>query len=328
MAPTTPEPKSQPRLFCIGIGAASGGGKSTISSLICQALQNAIMLASADVGHETFIDRSATEVRIAVQDNHFIPPNDQKWPLIQLPDHASSGTQSSITVPDRECIEAINFANLHDEVLRTGTTEWDDTSIQIDSMPQLGDDMNIATMILQKALLRAYMDRWDAGNADRLFKIRPEDGLPTLSCSFTIVEGHLIHAQPSRERMEKLPDDAEYGVFVADLRQEQNKLQRLLDVKLFLPVSKETAFQRRFQRPGYQDRSEANPEGRLPENFWAYESYFEHTWASYVDLHGHLLSSTNPEKEHGVYVRPNHIDSIGNTLIWCANTIAQAIMDE
>ncbi|EMR65520.1 hypothetical protein UCREL1_7509 [Eutypa lata UCREL1] len=269
MAPTTSQPKVQPQLFCIGIGAASGAGKSTTSKLICQVLQNAIKRASAEVGHETFLDREVTN----------------------LPDPASSGTQSRITVPDRECIEAINFVTLHDEVLRTGSTEWDDTFSRIDSMSPLGDYTDLATSVLQKALVRAYAHRRDAGNADGpFFKTRPEDGLPTLSCSFTIVEGHLVLAQPSEE----LPDDAEYRVFVAKQRQEQDELKRLLDVKLFLPVSKETSFQRRFQRPEYQDR--------------------------------HLLSSANPEHDHGVHVRPEFVDSIGDTLVWCSNVIAQAIM--
>lgn len=323
MAPTTSQPKAQPQLFAIGIGAASGAGKSTTSKLICQVLQNAIKRASAEVGHETFLDREVTNVRIAVQDSHFIPPHEQKWPLIQLPDPASSGTQSRITVPDRECIEAINFVTLHDEVLRTGSTEWDDTFSRIDSMSPLGDYTDLATSVLQKALVRAYAHRRDTGNADGpFFKTRPEDGLPTLSCSFTIVEGHLVLAQPSEE----LPDDAEYRVFVAKQRQEQDELKRLLDVKLFLPVSKETSFQRRLQRPEYQDRSEANPDGRIPEHFWTYEPYSEHVFASYTNLHRHLLSSANPEHDHGVHVRPEFVDSIGDTLVWCSNVIAQAIM--
>ncbi|KAK7751523.1 hypothetical protein SLS62_006610 [Diatrype stigma] len=323
MAPNNLEHRARPYLFSIGIGAASGAGKSTTSALIRQVLQNAIKRASVEVGQEILLDRSVTEVRIAVQDSHFIPPNDQKWPFIQLPDPASSGTQSSITVPDRECVEAINFANLHAEVLRTGTTGWDDTSSQINSMSPLTESLNLATSILQKALMCCYTHWRDAGSVDGpFFKIRPEDGLPTLSCSFTIVEGHLILAQPS----EKLPDDAEYRVFVAKQRGEQDDLKRLIDVKLFLPVSKETSFQRRFQRPAYQDRSEANPEGRLPEHFWAYKPYFEHVFASYTDLHRHLLSSANPEKDHGVHVRPESIDSLGDTLVWCSHVIAQAIM--
>lgn len=323
MAPTSSS-KAQPQLFSIGIGAASGAGKSTTSRLICQVLQNAIQRASAEVGQATFLDRSVTEVRIAVQDSHYIPPNDQKWPFIQLPDPASSGTPSSITLPDRECVEAINFANLHSEVLRTGTTKWDDTLTRIDRMPSTQIDyMELAISNIQKALVRAYAHRREVGSADGpLFKIRPEDGQPMLSCSFTIVEGHLILAQPSEE----LPDDAASRVFVAKQRQEQDELKRLLDVKLFLPVSKETSFQRRFGRPEYQDRSEANPEGRLPEHFWAYEAYFEHVFSSYTDLHRHLLSSANPERDHAVHVKPQSIDSIGDTVIWCSDLIAQAIM--
>ncbi|KAL3419905.1 Nicotinamide riboside kinase [Phlyctema vagabunda] len=96
--------------------------------------------------------------------------------------------------------------------------------------------------------------------------------IPTLG----IVEGFLLYAEPGRD-----PEHVKH------------QISQHLDIKLFIPTTKETARQRRFLRPAYVDVRHSGT--RAAGEMWKTEGYFEDVaWANYVKESKWILDGDHP----------------------------------
>ncbi|KAI1852503.1 hypothetical protein JX266_002681 [Neoarthrinium moseri] len=327
------------RTFKIGIGGPSSSGKSTLSCLLRVALHNAISVASKEVNNSKFLDKSTTGPRVVNQDFHFIKSSEQKWPLVLIPAihyPTRATTAQSKDGVDRDCIEAVDFTGLLHDVNNPRAGGGDASIIiRLPNSP-VQQAVDVATTMIKAALVRAYNYRKAHNTNDgQLLRLSSATGLPTLCSCLTIVEGSVILAQPSQEDLLKLPSGDEEAImdFVSQQRLAQHALRESLDLALFLPVPRDTAYQRRFARAEYRERSAANPHGRLPKHHWRYEWYFEHAWDRYTRYHAYLLSPqddchrvTNPS--HGVHIRPARLSSVEESVVWAAEIIAQEIVSK
>lgn len=103
------------------------------------------------------------------------------------------------------------------------------------------------------------------------------------------------------------------------------RIRELLDVKLFLRTTKETARTRRFEKPDYTGE-------HVEEEFWKTKSYFDRAvWPNHVEEHSVLFHSSDVEgaprrklcKQLGIQMQPRLEMSIEEVLRWATSSIAE-----
>lgn len=273
--------------FSVGIGGPTSAGKTLLAQLLQIVLRDAIWAARRDVGSDAFIDTANTTAKVVRQDDFFIPATEQKWPLIPIPvppiSNARDTAEKSAGV-DRDCIECVRFDALEKELRHTvtGACMWNKMPQHVPS-PYTPYQTCIASAIdvVKNQLVASHRRRSEQPAQNRsLFIKSHHHAAPRLSCQFQIIKGNLVLARLPTEHLTVLPSDKdpETRGFVLATRAAQERVRDALDVRLFLPVSKETAARRRFSRPIYQDLSAANPHGRVKAQHWRQEWYFSHVW--------------------------------------------------
>lgn len=274
-------------MFSIGIGGPSSAGKTTLAELLEIVLRGAIWAARGEAGGDAFIDTAKTLVKVVKQDDFFIPASEQKWPMVAIRapriSQCQENTDDDMGV-DRDCIECVRFEDLEKELGRTASDDctWDKMPVHIPSCySSYQHCIAAAIAVIKRQLLETYRHRnHQPAQKTPLFIESNRQGATRLSCQLLIAKGNLVLARLPLGHSKMLPSeqDPETRGFVVRTREAQERVRDGLDVKLFLPVDKDTAFERRFSRPIYQDQSQVNPHGRTEAQHWRQNWYFEHVW--------------------------------------------------
>ncbi|KAH8681556.1 hypothetical protein BX600DRAFT_446829 [Xylariales sp. PMI_506] len=273
--------------FVIGIGGSTSAGKTTLANILATVFQRAVFLAS-DVS-SAFVDWQSTTTKIVHQDDYLIPSKDQRWPFYVCPEPQAQDLERLLT--NRDCIEACRYQDIHAEVHdHNGKLVSQESSASCPARSNVeiassspADANSALNQVMERAAseLAGHLRKAVASEASKGHK-----GDGKISLHFVIVEGNLLLARAGAERAQA--QGWPYGHPVLseqesrqrrDGQKAQELLLEALDVRLFLPVDKQTACDRRFMRPEYQARTPENPRGSVPEQHWKTVKYFEeHAW--------------------------------------------------
>ncbi|KAI2473015.1 hypothetical protein F4781DRAFT_443364 [Annulohypoxylon bovei var. microspora] len=360
--------------FVIAISGCTSAGKTTLALLLDVILREAVRRAASDdqyasdlpphtaVIHQDayfYKDRQETGPTVAVQplwpEDRLVAsmagPDDQPI-LVEDRDRVGSCDvellAKHIDEPDADARAAVPnprfLTNLQDWARDQGEDGLEDVSPAAAAAvgELLPGTLDAAVDAVRDALRR---DADKLALATRHPRVRLEDGIPVTACRFTIAEGFTLLARDSDlDPVGRVAPGSE-AVALRALR----RVQERLDVALFLPVDREEARARRFERERYADA----PEGaRRPGQVWKSGGYFDQVaWPHYERYHQHILphlaatysiDDALRQREHGrpwcaanawerdpcvngVHVRPAAADSLDDTLLWASSVVGSVL---
>ncbi|KAH8803158.1 hypothetical protein F5884DRAFT_804590 [Xylogone sp. PMI_703] len=181
-------------------------------------------------------------------------------------------TEFSITGPNTDCISAIDMIRLNSTIkfaLHTGSVPRSST------FPSPGIGTPTITWI--NALKNDYgslIQKHRRQIENRITKLSSPVILPKALC---FIEGFLLYSPDAEPPSERPPEGKIRAQYAA-----AREIFNMIDIKLFLDISRTKAKAQRFSRPEYRDPLAGGT--RKPGQWWKTEGYFESVvWKEYLD---------------------------------------------